>query len=284
MAYENFGYGDPNGPQPDYYSPYPMGSEGYGPVPMGWDADQHRIQAGIADAIWRDQQMRAQASAAANAEDTTAYVPPIQPSTFGTSVPPSAIHEPDAQPSRPYQVSRERPFGSHDAHDQPAERSHAKEEDIFEDPNYLIQPREVRKPGHGPLKAACAILIGLGAIAGASHVLDSQEKPKDTSVSSMDSLLTSCDVSGIDEQGGIGTIEFSTSVGDQIVQVIAHNAAGTPVLLNNATRSGNGVTTYTYNTNGLHDKKLTVRAGTTDCTGSFNLGSPNQGDETFVPN
>lgn len=91
-------------------------------------------------------------------------------------------------------------------------------------------------------------------------------------------------MSGVSETAATGkaTLHFSTPVKDKNVQVFAVDNRNNAVLMQNAYPVPGSVTEYNFVSNGLHNYTLVVRADTTNCRGSFTLGSEKENDEQFI--
>lgn len=265
MSYEN-PYGDPTQGQPDYYQAQPWSVSDPAHLPAGWDPERHFREAGIADAIFRQIERNAQRPAAPTQPPEAhqqSWLTPDQAFTPRYSAPES-VSDRDSQlypsPNAPL-------LGSMNVQTQGAEP----EEDGIPE-----------LPSNRMLKIALLGAGGLVALTGLTVAFDSDRGGASDEVTTQQAGVA-CDVNGIGEKGKLGTIEFTAPVGSGVVQIIARDASGAPTLLNNAKRTEGSQTSYEFNTTGLHNTRLTVRVGTTDCSGEFTLGQPRSGDEDFLP-
>lgn len=282
MSYETYGYGDndPRYSQPDTYgpTPFPHGDNYPNDLPPHWDQDQHLFQAGVADAIFRDQQARiaaAQAQARYNQQlapatpaapqniETTSDAPqrpepqlfaedeallaPIKARDSSTPLMPR-IGYPATSDIEPYTILQQAP-------------------ESLSETGYLPQ----NKSGKGTMKVAAALLSGLLVFGGC----------KAYQAGGIDKLLPNeayeyCDLTGVDEYNGKATVHFRQAVQSEDVSIVSEDSGKTV----DAVRSGISIT-FSFNPTGLHNQNLRAYVGDAQCEGTFNLHSAKPYDEEY---
>jgi hypothetical protein len=266
----NFGEG---GSGSDYYQPQysPFGQDGYG-------LDERQLlEVGIADAIWRNEEAR-RAYAASQADQSNTY-----PVTTDAAAAAGLYLQKPVDPEVQALTDR--------AHEEAAARQLRRENARAEHAQQLADlplaptasaeqstpPAE--KPRRGGLVFAAVAgiaVVSLGIAAG--NTGDSNENASRANSAAAPAVAPnfSCDVAGIAEQSGTGTLHFREAMpAGYKVRVMGGNAiVGAQAVAGDATQ-------FTYPSEELHNATLSVTAQDIVCAGQFSLGSTASGDEHF---